>query len=185
MNSYFFMKKITLLALFIISNISLAQEKLMNTNGIINFEASLPFFEEVKAKNDEVICILIPKTSQLICTATITKFQFKRELMKEHFNSNYMESNKYPKATFKGKIQKFDMKDIFETAKEYQIKGKLEIHGKTKNIVVLAQIKKTDKGIELISSFPLNTDDYNIEIPLIVRSKISKNVNTRIECVLH
>ena len=58
------------------------------------------------------------------------------------------------------------------------------MHGKSKNIRVLAKIKKVAAGIELISNFTLNSDDYDIEIPYIVRSKISKNVNVKVKAVL-
>ena len=104
--------------------------------------------------------------------------------MQEHFNENYMESKRYPKATFKGLIEKFDLKNIGPDAKEYYIKGKISMHGKSKNIRVPAKIKKVADGIELISNFTLNSDDYNIEIPYIIRSKISKNVNVRLKTIL-
>ena len=178
------MKKITFLLLFVLTNIGVAQEKMTSYNGIINFEASVPFFEEIKAKNDRATSIFNPRTNELSCTAIIKEFRFKMALMERHFNENYIESNRYPKATFRGIIEKFDLKDINEIPKEYQIKGKLEIHGKSKNIIIKARFKKENEGIELISNFALNTDDYKIEIPYIIRNKISKTVNTQIECVL-
>jgi polyisoprenoid-binding protein YceI len=104
--------------------------------------------------------------------------------MQTHFNENYLESHQYPKAVFKGKIEKFDLRNIDSEGKDYTIKGKLTIHGVTKFIVVKAKIKKAGEGIELISEFDLNTDDFKIEIPFMVRSKISKTVNTQIICVL-
>lgn len=178
------MKKTTLLFLIFITITTLAQEKLISDKGTINFEASVPFFEEVKAINDNTSCVLITKTGEITCLAYIKKFQFERSLMQEHFNNNYMESARYPKAVFKGLIEKFDLKNVDSNAKEYEIKGKITIHGKSKAVVVSATIKKVAKGIELISNFPLNTDDFKIEIPYIVRSKIAKNVNTQIRCVL-
>ena len=178
------MKKITLILLLFFTTISQAQEKLMTTKGIMNFEASVPFFEEVKATNKHVNCFIILKSSELNCSVIITEFEFKRDLMREHFNSNYMESYHYPRATFIGKIAKFDLKNLNEIAKEYQIKGKLKIHGKTKNIIVYAKIKKVNNSVEIISTFDLNTDDYNIKIPTIILGKISKTVNTHLECVL-
>ncbi|MBG6110763.1 hypothetical protein H4V97_001151 [Flavobacterium sp. CG_23.5] len=178
------MKKSTLLFLIFVSITTLAQEKLISDKGTINFEASIPLFEEVKAINDNTSCVLITKTGEITCLAYIKKFQFERSLMQEHFNNNYMESARYPKAIFKGLIQRFDLKNIDSNSKEYEIKGKITIHGKSKAIVVSATIKKVAEGIELISNFPLNTDDFKIEIPYIVRSKIAKNVNTQIRCVL-
>lgn len=178
------MKKIILLFLFLITNTAVAQEKMITDRGIINFEASVPFFEEVKAINEKTACVLITKTGEITCLVYIKKFQFERSLMQEHFNTNYLESDRYPKAIFKGIIEKFDLKNIDSNTKEYQIKGKMTIHGKSKKITISSTIKKVGEGIELISNFPLNTDDFGIEIPYIVRSKISKNVNTQIACVL-
>ena len=60
----------------------------------------------------------------------------------------------------------------------------MTIRGRSKKIITTATLKKVNDGIELFSEFPLNTDDYKIEIPFIVRSKVSKNVNTQIVCVL-
>lgn len=178
------MKKITLLLLFFIAITAVAQEKMTTDKGIINFEASVPFFEEVKAINKKTSCVLITKTGELTCLAVIKNFQFERSLMEEHFNANYMESHRFPKAVFRGIIEKFDLKNIDSNANEYQIIGKITIHGKSKKIVVTGIIKKGTQGIELITNFPLNTDDFKIEIPFIVRSKVSKNVNTQLYCVL-
>ena len=179
------MKKFTLLTLFLALNSIYAQDKLSSSKCVIHFEASVPLFEEVEAKNEMVDCVLIPDKSQITFTAIIKRFQFKRDLMKEHFNSNYMESDRYSKATFKGIIEKFDLKIITEIEKEFIITGKLTIHGQSKMISVLAKIKKVDKGIQITSHFILNTDDFNIEIPNIVIAKISKNVNTQIDCILN
>jgi hypothetical protein len=178
------MKKITLLFLLLNIYFTCAQEKMTSSKCIINFEASVPLFEAVEAKNDVVSCVLIPEKSQITFVAMIKKFQFKRDLMKEHFNANYMESDRYSKATFKGIIEKFDMKDINDIVKDYQIKGKIEIHGESKIITVLAKIKRVKDGIQINSHFTLNTDDFKIEIPSIVIAKVSKLVNTEVECVL-
>lgn len=178
------MKKIILLFLILITNTSVAQEKMITDRGIINFEASVPFFEEVKAINEKTACVLITKTGEITCLVYIKRFLFERSLMQEHFNKNYLESDRYPKAIFKGIIEKFDLKNIDSNTKQYEIKGKITIHGKTKKITIYGTIKKVGEGIELVSNFPLNTDDFGIEIPYIVRSKIAKNVNTQITCVL-
>jgi len=178
------MKKFTLLALLFVLNPISAQKKLSTSKCTIYFEASVPLFEEVEAKNDAVNCTLIPDKSQITFTVVIKNFQFKRDLMKEHFNSNYMESDRYSKATFKGIIEKFDLKIVTEKEKDFLIKGKLTIHGQTRMITVNAKIKKVDTGIQITSYFTLNTDDFNIDIPSIVIAKISKNVNTQIDCIL-
>jgi hypothetical protein len=177
------MKKIILLILLIVSLKSAAQDQMATYTGLINFEASIPLFEEVKASNEKTTCILITKTGQITCWVNIKDFKFKRSLMEEHFNRNYMESNRFPKAFFKGRIEKFDLKNINSVAKKHQINGKITIHGKTKKIVIYGSLKKVNKRLQLTSEFTLNTDDFMIEIPLIVRSKISKSVNTQMICV--
>jgi len=179
------MKNFTLLALFFVLYPISAQEKLSTSKCTIYFEASVPLFEAVEARNNAVDCTLIPDKSQITFTAVIKNFQFKRDLMKEHFNSNYMESDRYSKAVFKGIIEKFDLKVITETEKDFQIKGKLTIHGQTRMITVNAKIKKVNNGININSQFTLNTDDFKIEIPSIVIAKISKSVNTQIDCILN
>lgn len=179
------MKKITLLALtFIFTSIN-AQEKLTTSKCTIYFEASVPLFEAVEAKNYDVECALYPEKSQIVFTAIIKNFQFKRDLMKEHFNSNYMESDRYPKATFKGIIEKFDINFLTDAEKEFKVKGKISIHGQTRVINVIAKIKKTGDDIQFKSEFTLNTDDFNIEVPSNILTKISKNVNTKINCVVN
>lgn len=178
------MKTIMLLFLIFVTNATFAQEKMMTDKGIINFEASVPFFEEVKAINKKASCVLVTKTGGITCWVNIKNFQFERSMMEEHFNENYMESHRYPKATFKGIIEKFDLNNINSTANQYKIRGKITMHGKSKRIIVIGTIKKVDQGIELISNFPLNTDDFKIEIPFIIRCKISKNVNTQLHYVL-
>ncbi|TDD75246.1 YceI family protein [Flavobacterium caseinilyticum] len=178
------MKKITLILLLFIASATTAQEKMLSYGGIINFEASIPLFEEVKARNEKTTCILITKTGQFFCWTNIKDFKFERSLMEEHFNKNYMESHRFPRAYFKGRIEKFDLKNITNDAKLHQINGKITIRGLTKKMLITGTLKKVSNGIEFYCAFPLNTDDLKIEIPSVVRSKISKNVNTQIICLL-
>ncbi|MBZ4037736.1 YceI family protein [Flavobacterium sp. 17A] len=174
------MKTTTLLFLFFTAFTVLAQDKFFTNSGTVNFEASVPLFEEVKAVNRQVAILLEPKSSTFICTVLVKDFRFKLDLMQEHFNENYMESDRYPKAVFKGKIQKFDLKDISEIEKQYEIKGKLYVRGKAKEIVVNALIKKVADGIQIISDFPIVVSDFNIKIPGAIASKIAQTANTEL-----
>lgn len=162
-----------------------AQNEWSTTKGSIHFEASVPFFEEIKASNEEALFSVVIKTSEISCTVFIKGFQFKRALMQTHFNENYLESDRYPKATFIGRIEKFDYKFLSESPIEYQMKGILRIHGKSKPLFSKVWIKKNAKGIiEIQSSFVVNTDDFNIEIPTIVANKISKQVSVHCKASL-
>lgn len=174
------MKKTTLFILLFTAFSILAQDKFKTKAATVNFEASVPFFEEVKAVNKLGTIVLEPKTSAIVCVLVIKDFRFKRDLMEQHFNENYIESHRYPKAVFKGKIAKFDLKDINEIEKEYEIKGKLYLHGKSKEIIVNALIKKVGQGIQISSSFPITIADFDIDIPYLIAGKISKIVNTEL-----
>jgi YceI-like domain len=178
------MKNIIIAVFLLASSLVLAQDKIVAKNGSIAFEASVPAFEEIKAKNDGVTIIINTKTGEIASLALIKGFKFKIALMEEHFNENYMESDKHPKATFKGKIDNFDFSKLTSDAKNYTVKGKLELHGKSKDITITASIKKTANGISLISNFTLNTDDFDIEIPSVVSKKVSKKVNVKLEATL-
>jgi hypothetical protein len=174
------MKKFALLGLVVLFSFTPAQEKKLTKTGTITFEASVPSFEEVKGKNSAVTCVLNTTNGEIAALALMKGFRFKVALMEEHFNENYIESSKFPKATFKGKIENFDISKINTTAKEYSIKGKLELHGKSKDITAVAKIKKIGSDIEIKTIFPVNVSDFDIEIPSVVSKKLSKKVT--IDC---
>lgn len=178
------MKKIALLLFLSLATASFSQEKKSTKTGEITFEASVPSFEEVKATNKNVSCILNTKTGEIAALALVKGFRFKVALMEEHFNENYIESNKYPKAIFKGKIENFDMNKLSSTPQKFTIKGTLELHGKTKNITSLATIKKSGSSIEITNEFDVNVDDFNIDIPSVVSKKLSKNVSVKCHFIL-
>lgn len=178
------MKKLFVFAVLLITTATFAQDKMITKTGKITFEASVPAFEEVKGKNENVTCVLNSKTGDIASLALIKGFKFKLALMEEHFNENYMNSDSYPKATFKGKILNFDADALTATAKEYTMKGKLELHGKTNELTTTAKIRKTDSGVEIIATFNVNASDYDIEIPSVVKSKVSNKVAVKTEFLL-
>ena len=178
------MKKIFLLLALSLLSVGHAQDKMITKTGKITFEASVPAFEEVKGKNEGVTCVLNPKTGEIASLALMKGFRFKLALMEEHFNENYINSDTYPKATFKGKIENFDATALTATAKEYTINGKLELHGKTNDVTSIAKIRKTEGGIEIITNFSVNSDDYAIAIPSVVKSKVSNKVKVKAEFIV-
>lgn len=178
------MKKLLIACLIILGAKASAQEKLITKTGKITFEASVPAFEEVKAKTETATCILNSVTGEIACLALQKSFRFKIALMEEHYNENYMESDKFPKATFKGKIENFEASALNASQREFTVKGKLEMHGKSKDVTTVAKIRKTAAGVEIVTSFKVNTDDFGIEIPSVVKSKVSKTVNIAAEFLL-
>jgi len=100
--------------LFFICCTSLAnsQEKYWTRSGTLTFEASMPAFEEVKATNENVTAILNTTDGTFAALALVKGFRFKNALMEEHFNESYIESNRYPKAIFKGQLLNFDVRNL-------------------------------------------------------------------------
>lgn len=176
------MKHLLALALAILAfNNTVAQEKVLTKSGVTTFEASVPSFEEVKATNKLSGCILNTKTGEIVGLLMMKNFKFKSALMEEHFNENYMESDKYPKGVFKGKIQNFNIENLTSNNQDFTINGSMEIHGKSKDITISVKISKKENSIFLSSNFNLNTDDFGIELPILVRSKVAKKVNVQID----
>ncbi len=171
--------KSKILLIFLFFSLSFyAQEKYYTKSGTIIFESSVPAFEEVKASNTKVTAILKKETGEIAALALVKAFRFKIALMEEHFNENYAESDKYPKASFSGKIKDYTTKSL--NAK-VMIQGKLTFHGVTKNIEVPATISNKDDSIHLKASFSLKPEDFGIEIPKLVRKKIAERVDVRLD----
>lgn len=171
-------------ALFLSFGSLSAQTKKVTKTGEITFEASVPAFEEVKANSRNATFVLNTDTGEIASLILVKSFRFKIALMEEHFNENYIESDRYPKATFKGKIDNFKLSALSESAKDFAIRGKLELHGKTKDVIIPAKIQKSGEDIVINAAFNVNVDDFGIDIPSIVSKKVSKNVNITINSTL-
>lgn len=167
---------------FLVGNIIFSQ-KMMTRTGEIKFEASVPSFEPVAAVNNSVSAIFDESNGELAALALIKSFKFKVPLMEEHFNENYMESSKYPKATFKGKITNFDASKL-ATSGKYDLEGDLTIHGVTKKIKTKISLLSKEEKLYINSSFTVKTQDFNIKIPGIVKSKVSEDVNVDVDFIL-
>ncbi|WP_394747181.1 YceI family protein [Spongiimicrobium salis] len=178
------MKKSTIftVGIFLLGfSLSFAQDKYITKNGAIDFEASVASFEEVKAKNENVTGILNTANGDIAALALMRGFRFKVALMEEHFNENYMESEEYPKATFKGKLEGFSAGDLSSSAKEYPLKGSLTLHGKTKEINTTAKVSKSGDVISFTTSFRTKPQDFAIDIPKVVSNKIAKEINVVVD----
>jgi hypothetical protein len=171
------MKKIALV-LLMISVSSMAQNKYLTKTGVISFEASVPSFEEVAAKNNSVTAILNADTGEFAALVLVKGFRFKNALMEEHFNENYAESDEFPKATFKGKITDFDFDNLDEMEATINIKGDLTFHGETQNFSdISGTITKDKNGITLNGNFSAKASEFKIDIPNIVKKKVKDEVS--------
>jgi len=153
-----------------------AQGKYFTRNGTITFFSSTPV-EDIKAENFGVMAILDAETGQLEFSLLMKSFNFKKALMQEHFNENYVESDIYPKSTFKGEV--LNLSDIdFSAPGTYpvQVKGQLTIHGETRDVTTDGEIVVSEKGVALKAEFPVKPADYKIEIPKVVENKIAQEI---------
>ncbi|PTM02962.1 MAG: hypothetical protein DA407_14585 [Bacteroidetes bacterium] len=167
----------TILVLISLSSVT-GQNKYLTKTGLLAFEASVPSFEEVAAKNNSVTAILNTENGDFAALVLVKAFRFKNALMEEHFNENYAESDRYPKSTFKGKIENFKFDALSEIDRSLSIDGSLTFHGVTKTIKdIPLTIKLIDNKIVLSGSFKVSVSDFNIEIPKIVQNKLSDKVS--------
>lgn len=179
------MKKIkTLLALcFLIGTSAYAQKKMTRT-GEIKFEASMPSFEEIAAQSKTASCILDETNGDFVALILVKSFKFKAPLMEEHFNENYMESSKFPKATFKGKILNFDKSKLTAMKSPYELEGELTMHGVTKKIKTKINLALKEGHYDVTSNFMVKAEEYKIEIPDLVKEKIAKDIDIAVHFML-
>ncbi len=174
------MKKIKSIALLILgvafTSLISAQSKYIDKKGKITFEASEELFEPVKATNESVTVILNTETNEIASLALMKGFRFKNSLMEEHFNENYIESETYPKATFRGKLLDFNFSNLTEKITEVIVDGKIELRGKEKQIRTSLKVQKFEGSIIIQGSFKVTPADFDIEIPSIVKNKIAKEI---------
>jgi len=175
------MKNIFLLVILVAMFSGVNAQKYLTRSGEISFFSSTSM-EDIEAHNKTVTAIFDSQSGAIQFSVTIKSFHFEKALMEEHFNENYMESDDFPKATFKGKIE--NVADIdFSKKGTYtaNITGMLTIHGVTKEIKTTATF--TVNGDEVLgeSKIMVNPEDYGIEIPGVVREKIAKELEVSLK----
>lgn len=173
------MKKVLIMCFLFVAG-TLSAQKYYTKTGTTEFKASVEAFEPVEAKSNSTTAVLKTSTGDIAALLFVKSFHFKVALMEEHFNENYMDSDKFPKATFKGKIEAFDMSKVSESGQEFNINGTLNVRGKDKKINTTATLTKNGDKIVLKSKFSVKPQDFGIEIPSIVREKIAKEINVNL-----
>ena len=162
---------------FVVSEIF--SQNMMTKNAFIGFYSKTSF-ENIKAENNQVYALLNPATHQLAFAVLLKGFLFPKELMQEHFNENYVESDRYPKATFSGSCAG-DMQLDKEGVYQVIIKGILTLHGVAQPLETPARLEVKKDRIVGTASFNVMPEKYNISIPGIVREKIAKEINVQIQ----
>jgi polyisoprenoid-binding protein YceI len=174
---------ISFLVLLLSAN-AVYSQKYMTRNGHIRFFSSAPL-EDIEARNKQVNAALDTESGDFVFRVLIRSFEFEKALMQEHFNENYLESHKFPNASFQGKVTNLSEIDFTKDgAYEATVEGKLTIHGVTNDIVKKGTFTVKDGVIEGFSKFDVKVADYDIKIPSAVTDNIAENIEVTVDVKL-
>jgi len=153
-------------------------------SGFIGFYSKTPL-EDIRGENNQVYAVLDAGKRNLAFAALLKGFIFPKELMQVHFNENYVESDKYPKATFSGAYTgdvSLDKDGVYKVI----VKGSLTLHNVTRTIETSATLEVKGGHLLGVAEFKLKPEDFNIGIPSIVRDKIDKEITVKvnIDCTI-
>lgn len=168
---------ILILTIFFFSKCAYSQ-LMMTRNATISFH-SHTFLEDVDAENNQVLAVIDVNKKNIAFSSLMRNYVFRKKLMQEHFNENYIESDKYPKSTFSGTYSE-DVPMDKDGTYPVNVKGKISLHGVTKEIHVPATLTIKGETITGNAIFKLNPSDFNISIPFIVRDKIEKENTVKV-----
>jgi polyisoprenoid-binding protein YceI len=151
-------------------------QKIVSSKGSVKFFSDA-VIEDITATTTKASGIIDLSKGEFAFSVPIRDFKFEKSLMREHFNEKYMESEKFPKATFLGKIQNFDASTA---SQEIKAVGKMTIHGVTREVEIPATMKKTDSNYQVDSKFMVKLEDYNITIPQLLFQNIAESVEVTV-----
>jgi hypothetical protein len=168
----------------LLSVLTQAQDKFFTKSGKISF-ISKGNIETIAAKHKGITCVLDAKTGAVQFAVLMKGFEFEKALMQEHFNENYVESDKYPKAEFKGQVVNnsevnFAKDGVYNT----KTKGTLTLHGVTKDVEIPGKLTVKGGKPQLTTEFTILLSDYQIKIPSVVKENISNTVTITVDCGL-
>ena len=151
-----------------------------STNSETSFFSSAPL-EDIMATNKQATSLFNAGNGEVAFMVPIKGFQFRKSLMQEHFNENYLESDKFPQATFEGRIQGYDMKKT--STQEAWAEGPMTIHGVSRKVKIKGKMIHKSGELILESKFPIKVADYDIEIPRVVFYNIAEEVEVSVQFV--
>lgn len=151
-------------------------QKYYTKNGNVSF-FSKTSIENIKADNNQVMAVMNTQTGELQFSLLIKSFHFEKALMEEHFNENYMESNKFPKASFKGIITDLSRVNFTNDGLyTVSVAGDMTLHGITKKITTTGTITVKGGKPSASSKFIIKLADYNIAVPGVVKDNIAESI---------
>lgn len=159
-----------------------AQDKLGSRDGTITFFSHAPL-EDITAVNHKGASVFVPSTGAIEFSALIKAFEFKKAMMQEHFNENYMESDKFPKAVFKGHVVPNAGDDLSKPGSHtVSVDGLLTIHGVERPLTTPATLVVASDGtIKANCMFHVKPEDHGISVPGVVREKIAERIEVTVD----
>jgi polyisoprenoid-binding protein YceI len=176
-------RNFVLTGIFILSGIiASAQDRFFTKNGRISF-VSKGNIETIEANHKSVTCVLDTKTGNVQFSVLMRGFEFRKALMQEHFNENYLESDKYPRSEFRGQIANNSAIDYTKDGVyDAKVKGKLTIHGVARDIETDGKVTVKGGKPQANATLVIQLSDYKISIPGIHRENINNNVTITVDC---
>ena len=177
------MKKLFAFSIALLSfGASWAQGKYFTKTGKIYFNSTAKL-EKVEATNRAVIAVIDTKTGNIQFAAMLKAFEFEKALMQEHFNENYVESDKFPKSEFVGQVvNNTEINYAKDGVYPAKVKGKLTLHGVTKDVDATGKIIIKGGAVSLSSDFNILLSDFKVEIPGLVKENISNETKISVDC---
>jgi len=161
-----------------------AQNIYTDKEGKVSFYSRTPL-EDIEAHTTQALGIINLDKGSVGVSILIKSFSFKKALMEEHFNENYLESDIYPKAVFNGKIMGYDTLDFKRAGGlETTVVGNIKLHGVTQAIHGTVSFKPDGKSFKCSTKFKLKPADFNIKIPDLVSNNIAKEVEVTAEFLI-
>lgn len=137
--------------------------------------------EDIKANNVKSSSLFNIDNGEVVFSIPIKDFEFEKSLMKEHFNEKYLESHKFPKSIFQGRLQ--DVRKDVAGEQSVMATGKFTIHGVTKDVVIPGTLEIRGDQIVARSKFNIHLADYNIAIPKLLWQNIAEDVEVSVEFI--
>ncbi len=148
-------------------------------NARVSFFSSAPL-EDIEARSSTAVAALNVQTGDVVVKVKNTSFQFEKKLMREHFNENYMESERFPVSEFRGKVQDVSVLNVVGKH-TVTVSGTLQVHGVSKAYEAKVNLEVADGSIMAQTSFPVKVADHGIRIPSVVGKNIAETVKVSIQ----
>lgn len=179
------MKKYVLSGLLILAALAgQAQDRFLTRTGHIKFFSEAPM-ENIEAHNRQVTAVLDVTKGEIAYKVVMKSFEFEKAAMQDHFNTQYLHTDKYPNAQFEGTVDNLSAINLKKDGSyPAQVSGKLTIHGVTKDVKQTGTFVVKGGNVSTQAKFNIKQADYNVRVPSDFARKISETIEITVDCTL-